>query len=79
MLILPSAVERGSIDRALPPATFHLVVFLLAEQQYALPLPMVERVLPMVAVSPSAEIGVTHEKKLSAMVASKARPSERCI
>ncbi len=52
MLILPSAVERGSIDRALPPATFHLVVFLLAEQQYALPLPMVERVLPMVAVSP---------------------------
>jgi purine-binding chemotaxis protein CheW len=52
MLILPRVVEHGSIDRDLPPAMFYLVVFLLAEQLYALPLPMVERVLPMVAVSP---------------------------
>src|SRR6266536_3215433 len=44
MLILPRVVEYGSIDRDLPPAMFHLVVFLLAEQQYALPLPMVERI-----------------------------------
>jgi purine-binding chemotaxis protein CheW len=52
MLMLPRAIERGSMYRDLPPAICHLVVFLLAEQQYALPLPMVERVLPMVAVSP---------------------------
>ena len=52
MLILSRTVERGSMYRDLPPATFHLIVFLLAEQQYALPLPIVERVLPMVAVSP---------------------------
>jgi purine-binding chemotaxis protein CheW len=40
------------MPRDLPPSMFHLVVFLLAEQRYALPLRMVERVLPMVAVSP---------------------------
>src|SRR6266704_2551461 len=46
------AVERGSMPPGLQPPLLQLVVFCLEEQQYALPLPMVERVLPMVAVSP---------------------------
>src|ERR1043166_579372 len=49
---LPRAVEHGTMSRDVPPASCHLVVFLLAEQHYALPLAMVERVLPVVAVSP---------------------------
>jgi len=36
----------------LQPSILQLVVFRIEEQQYALPLPTVERVLPMVAVSP---------------------------
>jgi len=38
--------------QGLRPSIRQLVVFRLAEQQYALPLSAVERVLPMVAVSP---------------------------
>ena len=33
-------------------SVFQLVSFVIVEQQYALPLSVVERVLPMVAVSP---------------------------
>lgn len=36
----------------LQPSSLQLVVFRLAEQQYALPLAVVQRVLPMVAVAP---------------------------
>jgi purine-binding chemotaxis protein CheW len=40
------------MDQAQQGAILQLVAFAVAEQQYALPLPVVERVLPMVAVSP---------------------------
>src|SRR5262245_21471826 len=49
---LSSTVERGSMLRDVPPSLCPLFVFRLAEQHYALPLLTVERVLPMVAVSP---------------------------
>lgn len=46
------AAEYGSMPHDWQPSILQLVIFRLEEQQYALPLSTVERVLPMIAVSP---------------------------
>jgi purine-binding chemotaxis protein CheW len=48
-------MRSGRVDHAFQGAVLRLVVFVIEEQRYALPLAAVERILPMVAVSPLPE------------------------
>ena len=45
-------MRQGSEERESPANVLPLVVFVIDGQRYGLPLPCVERVLPMIAVSP---------------------------
>ena len=45
-------MRSGWVDHSIQSPVLRLVVFVIEEQRYALPLAAVERILPMVAVSP---------------------------